>query len=67
FMPIILAINAAKKFNVNTSIAVIVVGVFGNPEEMQGDQVGTLEKVWQEPGKGGERKKRGARKGEKEG
>ncbi|MCC0628133.1 MULTISPECIES: PTS transporter subunit EIIC [unclassified Clostridioides] len=31
FMPIILAINAAKKFNVNTSIAVIVVGVFLHP------------------------------------
>ncbi|HBG3481818.1 TPA: PTS transporter subunit EIIC [Clostridioides difficile] len=30
FMPIILAINAAKKFNVNTSIALIVIGPIGN-------------------------------------
>lgn len=31
FMPIIIAINAAKKFNVNVSIAVIVAGVFLHP------------------------------------
>lgn len=31
FMPILLAINAAKRFRVNTSLAVIVVGVFLHP------------------------------------
>lgn len=31
FMPILLAINAAKRFKVNTSIAVIVAGIFLHP------------------------------------
>jgi len=31
FLPILLAVNAAKKFKVNTSLAVIVVGIFLHP------------------------------------
>lgn len=32
FMPILLAINAAKRFKVNTSLAVIVAGIFLHPD-----------------------------------